>query len=204
MADSKLADLTAATTLASGDLLYAVVDPAGTPLDRKITADNAATALAGLAGYTLIDDDGATVTSGDITLNSTAIADLSATQLTLSGAVSGDVVYFGLSAYVSAAAQFKGFDVYTYPSGSRTNAFGVGVSASLASTQGQPGWLLRNVSEEIELAGVVRKVLVSGDISGGTVVVGMAYAGTSSTSRTLRANANTSLNVFAQLWRPPT
>jgi hypothetical protein len=37
MADSELTDLTEATTLATTDLLYAVVDPAGTPLDRKAT-----------------------------------------------------------------------------------------------------------------------------------------------------------------------
>jgi len=45
MADSELADLTEATSLAATDLLYAVVDPAGTPLDRKITAANLRAAL---------------------------------------------------------------------------------------------------------------------------------------------------------------
>jgi hypothetical protein len=38
MADSELTDLTEATTLATTDLLYAVVDPAGTPLDRTATS----------------------------------------------------------------------------------------------------------------------------------------------------------------------
>jgi len=37
MAGAELADLTATTTLAGTDLMYAVVDPAGTPLDRKAT-----------------------------------------------------------------------------------------------------------------------------------------------------------------------
>lgn len=37
MADQDLTQLTATTTPADGDLLYTVVDPAGTPLDRKIT-----------------------------------------------------------------------------------------------------------------------------------------------------------------------
>lgn len=40
MADSKLADLTATTAPASTDLLYIVVDPSGTPLDRKVTVAN--------------------------------------------------------------------------------------------------------------------------------------------------------------------
>lgn len=37
MADSELADLSATTTPAVEDLLYTVIDPAGTPLDRKLT-----------------------------------------------------------------------------------------------------------------------------------------------------------------------
>ena len=40
MADSKTTALTAATSWASGDLLYLVRDPAGTPVSRKITVDN--------------------------------------------------------------------------------------------------------------------------------------------------------------------
>jgi hypothetical protein len=46
MADSELTDLTAATTLTDADVFYVVVDPAGTPLDRKITKSNLAAALA--------------------------------------------------------------------------------------------------------------------------------------------------------------
>ena len=37
MADSKLADLTEITTPATTDILYLVQDPAGTPVDRKVT-----------------------------------------------------------------------------------------------------------------------------------------------------------------------
>jgi len=40
MADSKLQNLTALTAPAAGDILYIVDDPAGTPLDRKITAED--------------------------------------------------------------------------------------------------------------------------------------------------------------------
>src|SRR3989304_2237207 len=40
MADSELQDLTADTAPASGDVVYVVVDPAGTPLARKMTVDN--------------------------------------------------------------------------------------------------------------------------------------------------------------------
>src|SRR3990170_4526164 len=40
MADSELQDLTADTAPASGDIVYVVVDPAGTPLARKMTVEN--------------------------------------------------------------------------------------------------------------------------------------------------------------------
>ena len=40
MADSKVADLTAITTLGGDELVYVVDDPSGTPVDRKITAKN--------------------------------------------------------------------------------------------------------------------------------------------------------------------
>jgi hypothetical protein len=40
MSDTKLADLTALTAPSGDDLLYVVDDPAGTPLDRKITIDD--------------------------------------------------------------------------------------------------------------------------------------------------------------------
>lgn len=40
MADTKLSALTALTSLASGDLFHVLDDPAGTPVDKKITAAN--------------------------------------------------------------------------------------------------------------------------------------------------------------------
>lgn len=45
MASSKLADLTATTTLADVDLAYVTRDPSGTPVDRKITVANLKLAL---------------------------------------------------------------------------------------------------------------------------------------------------------------
>lgn len=51
MADSELADLTATTTLSTGDIFYVVRDPAGTPVDRKIEVEDAGTELGRLSGY---------------------------------------------------------------------------------------------------------------------------------------------------------
>src|SRR3990167_6282509 len=40
MADQDLTELTALSSLATGDILHVMDDPAGTPLDKKITIDN--------------------------------------------------------------------------------------------------------------------------------------------------------------------
>lgn len=47
MADTKVSDLTEATSATSDDLLYLVDDPAGTPASRKITVANFQTSLTG-------------------------------------------------------------------------------------------------------------------------------------------------------------
>lgn len=52
MADQKLTALTADTSIASTDLAYTVEDPGGTPVSKKVTWGNIATALAGFAGMT--------------------------------------------------------------------------------------------------------------------------------------------------------
>lgn len=52
MADSKLINLTADAAPTGDDLLYVVNDPAGTPVDRKVTITNLAAALAALTAFT--------------------------------------------------------------------------------------------------------------------------------------------------------
>ena len=52
MADQKLTALTADTSIASTDITYTVEDPGGTPVSKKVTWANIATALAGFAGLT--------------------------------------------------------------------------------------------------------------------------------------------------------
>ena len=66
MVDQKLTELTEATSLADGDLVYAVVDPAGVPGDRKVTWANLHSGVPNpttvainteTASYTLVADD---------------------------------------------------------------------------------------------------------------------------------------------------
>jgi len=61
VADTELKDLTAATSVISTDLLYTVVDPSGTPLDRKIAVGNLVASINALVDHGslagLTDDD---------------------------------------------------------------------------------------------------------------------------------------------------
>jgi len=68
MADTELADLTEATTLAAGDLLYTVIDPAGTPLDRKVTHAGVFPQFAQIpaSGDFLVASGGSTTTSNGV------------------------------------------------------------------------------------------------------------------------------------------
>src|SRR3989337_4380909 len=65
MADSELQDLTADTAPASGDIVYVVVDPAGTPLARKMTVDNLLKAINVLTADTTPDGSDLVVTIDD-------------------------------------------------------------------------------------------------------------------------------------------
>lgn len=154
-------------------------------------------------GMYLADWAKAVRTAGNVTLNQTAITEVDAgLQLTLTGASAGDLVIFGVSGRVSNVAQYVGFDVYTMPGGVRTNPFGSGLSASLASLSGIQAWSQTNVAQEETIAGTYPYELVSGDISGGNVVVSLFYAKLTATARTLYAVANNPLAVFAFLYKP--
>jgi len=77
MADSKLSDLTAVTTLGGDELVYVVDDPSGTPVDRKITATNLASALRSLASLVV----GTNVQAWDADLDTLAAGGAGATSL---------------------------------------------------------------------------------------------------------------------------
>ena len=67
MADSKLADLTAITTPADDDLLYVVHDPAGTPVDRKVTVADLRGASAALPLLHVRDEKAQNTSGGSFT-----------------------------------------------------------------------------------------------------------------------------------------
>ena len=73
MADKKITELTALTTLSNDDLLVVVDDPSGTPVTKKITAANLKNGLAPIASPTF---------TGTVTLpTDTSVGDVSSTEL---------------------------------------------------------------------------------------------------------------------------
>lgn len=194
-----------------GDIAAATAADTATKLavgtnGQVLTADSAeATGLKWAAApgsaSSIVDYDEVILTSGSLTLNQTAVTTVSASlDMTLT-AITGDIVEYGISGLLSNAAQFVGFDVYTMVAGSPVNPFGPGLSASLGSTQGVSGWFAGNNADYHDVTGPVTRILVSGDISGGTVTLRLRYAKTTATARTLEASANSPLKVWAKVFR---
>lgn len=88
MADSKLADLTSGTAAAT-DIIYAVKDPAGTPLDRKIPLSSVKDYITG-SPNTFTDNQ---TISGSLTING---GTLNGTVLDISQTWGGTGTYTGL------------------------------------------------------------------------------------------------------------
>lgn len=138
------------------------------------------------------------ITSGDIVLNQTAITGIAVTDITFPAAA-GDLIEYGISGRVEATATHVGFEVYTVVATALTNPFGPGLSASVAAAAGIPGWWCTNVAQNLNLTGdAPPRTLVAGDIEGGNVTLRLAYAKIDITARTLNANAQAPLIVWAK------
>lgn len=150
-------------------------------------------------GYFLKDYATATRTSGNVTLNTVGPTNVdTGLDLVLDAAI-GDLVEYSISGLVTNVAQYVGFDVYTIVGGSPVNAFGPGLSASLAGVQ---AWYCRAVAEDVNVRGSAHRVLVSGDISAGTVTLRLRYGKLNTTARALYATANNPFTVTAKVWSP--
>ena len=182
MADSKLADLTAITTPATTDILYLVHDPAGTPVDRKVT-------VADLRGASGLVHAQSRRPSGDLTLNSTSWANVdTGLDLTIP-ATAGDEIEVTGSWLVSASGTAEVyFDAVSVVSGSPVNAWGTD-GAETGTTEGIQAW--RAVANNFLCcaAGGATRPVVSGDLSGGNLTLRLRYR-ISSSSRTMFAGAN--------------
>lgn len=136
-------------------------------------------------------------TGGNITLNATALTELAALDMVLTAQV-GDQIKYGISGRLDSAAVATGFDVYTIVSSARVNPFGPGLSASLGSTQGVPGWYGPTGVPSLLTGEILGPPLAVGDLASGEVRMRLVVAQTAATARNLHATANVPLIVWAQ------
>lgn len=199
MADSKLADLTATTTPATTDLAYLVVDPAGTPLDRKVTVGNLLKANG--SGLVVVDMDRVLRTSGNITANSTSWTNVdTGMDLTLTAA-SGDIVEVSISTTANSASVNIFLDCVTMVGGSPVNSLGLNAAAPTSTTQDGIGGWLGATGENSSIGSPVCYTLQGGDISTGTVTLRLRYRTSAATNKTLTASTDRPFHFNARIWR---
>ena len=123
------------------------------------------------------------LTTGNLTLNNTAWANLStATDLTLA-ASAGDVVQVDLSSLIGSEATDLFLDAVTLVGGVVTNSFAT-AGAVLAAGQGIMGW--RGSSGVFSSVGCsLFYKLVAGDVSGGNVVIRFRYKTGAAVNKTM-------------------
>ena len=156
----------------------------------------------GGGGSAVVTSARVTRTSGNITTNSATYVELAAAtggpgtggfDLTLA-AVSGDIIMVGCNGIANNTTPGLFFDVATMVSGSAVNT--IGQSGLNAANDGIAGWFC-NASVQVPIGPSICYALVSGDISGGNVVLRPYYCGGSATNRTLFANAANPLQFWA-------
>jgi hypothetical protein len=190
MADQKLTELIALTAPIGSDLLYMVDDPGGTPISSKVTLDNLRKAVSGRVAF-------ARRTAGDLTLNSTAWANLqTGLDLTLAGVLAGDVIEVGFSGRCNNEAVAGGIDVVSLVSAAPVNAWGQN-GAEQGSGLGIAA-LNFLASQADALGGSIMRAAVAGDLSGGTLTLRWRYRTTTGANKTMRANADHPLDVWAK------
>lgn len=138
-------------------------------------------------------------TAGDLTLNSTAWADVdTALDLTLNECQAGDEIIYGISAFVGLEAVTTWFDVVTVVSGTVTNSF-----AERGAAVASPGlrlacWVGVDGSYT-SLSGEAPAYTVgAGDLTDGAITLRLRYASASATDKTLYAASLYPLDVWAK------
>lgn len=140
-------------------------------------------------------------TAGDLTLSSTTVAAVNTgLDLTISAA-SGDLIEYGISGLMAGSSGAICFDVYTMPSGSTVNPFGVGLNTG-TGLQGVPGWETVGDSQVARINGGMTRRLVSGDVASGSTVLRLFYYRAGAAARTLYAGTTIPLKVWAKNYGP--
>lgn len=135
-------------------------------------------------------------TAGDITLNSTAWANVdTALDMTIEAQV-GDVLMYTPSALTGAQTVDTYFDVVTLVSSAPLNSFAkAGAVEASPGTMGWQAWFCLPTAL-MTLSGPAWYTVVAGDIVSGQVTTRLRYATFSATNRTLYRNANNPLAVM--------
>lgn len=154
-------------------------------------------------------------TGSSISLNSTAIAEVAAAtngpgtggfDLTVPAFV-GDVLEWGFNGLYQFNSHVTSIDIYTMVSGSRTNPFGAGLSASLGSTYGPLGWYANQANgsdDYVQLIGAAHYTVVSGDLVSNTVTCRPYYAQLTAGARDLYCTASLQLQMWLKNLGPGT
>lgn len=142
-------------------------------------------------------------TGTNISLNSTAIAELAAAtngpgsggfDISLPASV-GDTLEWSFNGLLQNDGAATSFDIYTMNGSTRVNPFGSGLSASIGSTEGPMAWdTLNNVQQK--LVGSALYTVQAGDIFSGQVTCRPFYVQSAATTKTLFSNANQGLQMW--------
>ena len=147
------------------------------------------------SGQGLIDFATAKRTSGNITANSTSWANVDTGLDLVLTAASGDYIECGFSAFMANQAVNLGIDVASIVSASPVNYISGGGGAS---DYGVQAWLAGDTGHATAVGGSILYLLVSGDISGGTVTLRLRYRTGTASNRTINATTAQPLHWWAK------
>lgn len=140
--------------------------------------------------------------SGDLTLNSTAWADLPTIGTTWDAVLAaqvGDIIECGVSGFWNSQNVVGHLDVATIVSAAPVNYF---ATAGGASGYGVPSWA-GVANNQSNAGGSFMRALVAGDISAGMVTLRLRYRTSSAVNKTLYAQTDLPLHFWAKNLGPP-
>lgn len=188
---------------AQGDLIVASAADTAARLalgtSGQALVSNGTTAVWGRPKGTVVDYGTARRTGGDVTCSADQVwteVD-SGLRITLDAAA-GDRLEIGLQAICTGTeAVSLNLTAMSFVSAALTNDLFEGAAKS-DTTNGVPGWRMASAAVSNGSGAFISPALVSGDISGGTVVVTLAYRTSSNTNRVLRADTTLPLDFWAK------
>lgn len=150
-------------------------------------------------GRQLIDFAKAKRTSGNVTLNSTTVANFdTGLDLTLNGVQAGDELEVGISALWNNENVTAYLDVATIVSGSPVNYVGDGL---VAATNDGLMFCYTTGAVFKGIGGCDFYTLQAGDISGGSVLLRLRFRTGSAANKIMNASTQDPFKWYARVWR---